>query len=183
MVFFFGAMRIDAFRPIGARAVAFLLPLGVIWQAVSKLDESHPLLRRSAQLLGLCALVASEMPAARLFFGFEPLPLSVALLRYLLLALGLTSVVLEGVAAHRSLRARVTAWFGIALAFGAYLAGVGQIDVKKQFGQVLVAAVIGLWGGGLSGLVLGAAAAKVAKAPLPAAAAGKAADKPPTALS
>ncbi len=176
---FFGAMKFEAFRPLGARAVGLLLPVGVVWTAVRKLDDSHPLLRTATRALGVAVLVSSELPSVRLFFGFDP-PLGVATLRYALLAFGLTSAVLEGIAARRSLRARLTAWFGIALGFASYLAGVTEMDPKQQFGFVLVAGVIGLWGGGLAGLMLGALAAKFGKGPerAPAGAAAKTEIKP-----
>jgi hypothetical protein len=172
LAIFFGAMRFDGFRPIGARVVAFALPLGVVFAGVWKLNDSHSFLRNAARLLGLLVLVTSELPGARLFLGFAPLPIGATALRSALVALLIASAVLEGVAARRSLRARVTAWLGIALGFAGYLAGATDVQPNKEFGLILVAGVIGLWGGGLGGLVLGALAAKVAR--------GQEAEKPET---
>ncbi len=160
---FFGAMKFEAFQPIGARAVGVLLPLGVVYAGVAKLNDTHPTLRSATRLLGLAVIVASELPTARLFFHFEPLVLGVTTLRCLLVALGLVSALLEGIAARRSLRARLTAWLGIALGFAGYLAGFREMEPNRQLGLILVAFVIGLWGGGLGGWMLGALAAKLGR--------------------
>jgi hypothetical protein len=159
---FFGAMKFPSFRPLGARAVAGLLPIGVVWAAVGKLRDAHPLLRQAGLWLGALVAILAELPALRVFFGANQLAIDPVLLRAGAGLLGLGSLVLEGIAARRSLRVRISAWLGIALGFAAYLAAAAPARPDDEFGLVFVAAVVGLWGGGLTGLMLGALAAKLA---------------------
>ena len=162
---FFGAMKFDAFRPLGARAVALLLPVGVVLAALAKLTDAHPTLRRVALLVGLAVIVTAELPVLRVFFGVDTV-LPDMTLRLILALLGLGSVLVEAVAARRSLRARVSAWIFIALGFATYLSSLPvETEGGRELGLVFVAGIVGLWGGGLAGLILGGLAAKLAKAP------------------
>lgn len=165
---FLGAMKFAGFRPYGARALVVMLPVGVVWAGIGKLRDAHPALRQAGLALGVLVVALAELPVLRLFFGVTALGLEPGLVRGAAAALGAGSVVLEAVAARRSLRARVSAWLGIALGFAAYLAGVEIPSAEREFGLAFVAGVIGLWGGGLAGLALGALGARLAQRPAPA---------------
>jgi hypothetical protein len=162
---FFGAMKFPDFRPIGARSGAFLLPIGVAWAGAGKLRDAHPLLRRAGLVLAMLVALWAELPALRVFFGVGELALDPFVMRVGAAVLALGSLTLEAIAARRSLRARLTAWLGIALGFSAYLAGVAPAEPDSELGLVFVAGIIGLWGGGFAGLMLGALGAKLAAAP------------------
>jgi hypothetical protein len=165
LALFFGAMRFEGFRPLGARFVGLALPVATVWAAQSKLVDTHPALRRAALLLGSVVLAVAGVQVARVFFGVHSLAPHAETYRLVLLAVGLGAVALEAIAARRSLRVRVAAWFGIALGFAGYLAGVEPSHAKQQLGVVFVASLVGLWAGGLGGLVLGAGAARLARTP------------------
>jgi hypothetical protein len=165
LALFFGAMRFEGFRPLGARFVGLALPVATVWAAQSKLVDTHPALRRAALALGAVVLGVAGHEVARVLLGFHSLSPHPETYRLVLVAVGLGAVVLEGLAARRSLRVRIAAWFGIALGFAGYLAGVEPGLQKQQLGLVFVASLVGLWAGGLGGLVLGAAAARLARAP------------------
>jgi hypothetical protein len=162
---FFGAMKFEGFRPIGARAVAIWLPIGVVWAGVGKLRDAHPLLRKAGQALGALILLLAGLCTVRVFFGVSPLAVDPALLRAALGSLAVASLLIEAIAARRSLRVRISAWLGIALGFAAYLAAAAPPEPGSELGLAFVAAVIGLWGGGLAGLLLGALAARLAVTP------------------
>jgi len=168
LAFFFGAMKFPGFRPIGARTLALLLPIGVTWAGVVKLRDAHPRLRRAGVALGMLVALWAAAPAARVFFGLPALGADPFVVRAGAAALGLGSLALEAVAARRSLRVRVSAWLGIALGFSVYLASVPVPAPDREFGVAFVAALVGLWGGGLAGLALGALAARLATRPAPA---------------
>ncbi len=165
LALFFGAMRFEGFRPMGARFAGLALPVATVWAAQAKLVDTHPALRRAALLLGSVVVAVAGLQVARVLFGVSSLAPHVDLYRLVLVGVGLGAVVLEGVAARRSLRVRLAAWFGIALGFAGYLAGVEPGQQKQQLGVVFVAALVGLWAGGLGGLVLGAGAARLARVP------------------
>jgi hypothetical protein len=154
-------MKFPTFRPVCAAAAGVMLPLGVVWAGVTKLRDAHPLLQRSGLVLGGLTLLCSELPALRVLYGVDALGVDPLVLRVGLAALGLSSLILEALAARRSLRVRVSAWLWIALGFGAYLAGAARPEPGDTFGVVFVAAVVGLWGGGLLGLSLGALGARL----------------------
>jgi hypothetical protein len=162
LALFFGAMRFEGFRPIGARLAGVALPVATVWVAQVKLVDTHPALRRAALVLGSVVLAVAGLQIARVLFGVSSLSPHAEMYRLVLVAVGLGAVVLEGLAARRSLRVRLAAWFGIALGFAGYLAGV-EAGQRELLGVVFVAALVGLWAGGLSGLVLGAAAARIAR--------------------
>jgi hypothetical protein len=162
---FFGAMKFASFRPLGARTLALLLPIGVVWAGVGKLRDAHPLLRRAGLWLGALVVILAELPALRVFFGVSGLALDPLLLRAGAGLLGVVSLALEAIAARRSLRVRLSAWLGIALGFAAYLAAAAPPEPDGELGLAFVASVVGLWCGGLAGLALGALAARLVAAP------------------
>jgi hypothetical protein len=164
LALFFGAMRFEGFRPIGARVAGLALPVATVWAAQAKLVDTHPALRRAGLALGTVVLGVAGLQVARVLFGVSSLSPHAEMYRLILVGVGLGAVVLEGLAARRSLRVRLAAWFGIALGFAGYLAGV-EASHQELLGVVFVAALVGLWAGGLSGLVLGAAAARLARVP------------------
>ncbi len=166
LALFFGAMRFEGFRPLGARFVGLALPVATVWAAQSKLVDTHPALRRAALLLGSVVLARGRRsggagllrgPLTRTPRGDVPPGPSRGRPRCRRRS--------KAIAARRSLRVRVAAWFGIALGFAGYLAGVEPSHAKQQLGVVFVASLVGLWAGGLGGLVLGAGAARLARTP------------------
>jgi hypothetical protein len=163
LALFFGAMRFEGFRPIGARFAGVALPVATVWAAQSKLVDTHPALRHAALVLGTIVLAVAGVQVARVFFGVNALSPHAEIYRMVLVAVGLGAVLLEGIAARRSLRVRLAAWFGVALGFAGYLAGVEPGQQKEELGLVFVAGLVGLWAGGLGGLVLGGAAARLAR--------------------
>jgi len=162
---FFGAMKFPDFRPIGARSGAFLLPIGVAWAGAGKLRDAHPLLRRAGLVLAILVALWAELPALRVFFGVSDLAIDPFVVRAGALVLGLGSLTLEAIAARRSLRARLSAWLGIALGFAAYLAGAAPPVANSELGLMFVAGIIGLWGGGAAGLALGALSVRLVTGP------------------
>jgi len=162
MAIFLGAMKIPSFRPLGARSLALMLPLGVTWAGVVKLRDAHPLLLRAGVVLGALIVLWAELMSLRVFFGVDALALEPSVVRTGALLLGLGSLALETIAARRSLRVRVSAWLGIALGFAAYLASAAPPQRDGELALVFVAALTGLWGGGFAGLVLGALGARLA---------------------
>ncbi len=124
LALFFGAMRFEGFRPLGARFVGFALPVATVWAAQSKLVDTHPALRRAALALGRRGARRGRASGRAVLLGFHSLSPHPETYRLVLVAVGLGAVVLEGLAARRSLRVRLAAWFGIALGFAGYLAGV-----------------------------------------------------------
>jgi hypothetical protein len=168
LALFFGAMKIQGFRPYGARALVIMLPLGVTWAGVVKLRDAHALLRRIGLVLGVLIVLLCELLVLHVFFGVSGFALGPSLVAVTAGVFGLGSLALEAVAARRSLRVRVSAWLGIALGFAVYLASVAPPLPDKEFGLAFVASLVGLWGGGLAGLTLGALVARLVQAPPPA---------------
>lgn len=147
-----GGSKLDSLRPFEGQVVALMVPVVAVASGIGPFKDAHSSLRNWVYGLGGAVLVLSEFGSYRVVFqdtvGAPPLGVSVLLAAGMLFAL-----VFEVLGAQRGLRSRLSAWFGLAIAFGLYFPAHAALN--ELFGSVFAAFLIALFVGGGFGLCLG----------------------------
>ncbi|MEP7052948.1 MAG: hypothetical protein ABJB12_21460 [Pseudomonadota bacterium] len=155
-----GGSKLDALRPVEGQIVAFSLPVIAVLSGCAPFRETDAALRNLVFGLGALVLALNELGAYGVVVNgtIEPLPL---VARVLLIACGFGALLCEVAAAQRGLRARVTAWLGLAVGFALYFPG--HASEKNLFGSVFAAFLVAMFAGGGAGLFIGEYAVRKAR--------------------
>jgi len=152
LVLLVGGSRFDSLRPIEGQVLAFGVPLIAVCSGVLPFRDARPGLRNIAFALGVVVLGVAEFGSYGVVF--EDLFRPPSLARTLVLGLAMMlAVLLEVASARRHLRARLSAWLGIAIVFALFFPS--HAGAKDLFGSVFGAFMVALFAGGGGGLFAG----------------------------
>ena len=160
LVLVVGGAKLEAARPIVARALALAIPAVPVAIGVKRLEHASPELERAATAVGWLTILAAEAAVAGGFFEVGVLAPALPYLRWVLYGTCLGALVINTLDARAQGKARFGAYVGIADVFSVYLS---LQHIADPFGAVFRAFFAGFLVGGGVLLLLGEALALVFK--------------------
>ena len=152
LILLVGGSRFDSLRPIEGQVLAFGVPLIAVCSGVLPFRDAHPGLRNVVFALGVVVLGVAEFGSYGVVF--EDALMAPGLARTLVLGFAMMlAVLLEVASARRHLRARLSAWLGIAIVFALFFPS--HAAPKNLFGSVFGAFMVALFAVGAGGLFAG----------------------------
>lgn len=160
LVLVVGGAKLEAARPIVARALALAIPAVPIAIGVKRLEHASPELERAATVVGWLTILAGEAAVAGGFFEVGVLAPALPYLRWVLYGTCLGALVINTLDARAQGKARFGAYVGIAAGFAIYLSTQHAAD---PFGAVFGAFFAGFLVGGGALLIVGEGLARLFK--------------------
>jgi hypothetical protein len=160
LVLVIGGAKLQAARPIVARALALAIPAVPVAIGVKRLEHAKPELERAASAVAWLTILAGEASVVGSFFEVGLLAPAVPWLRWVLYGACLAALVINTLDARAEGKARFGAYVGVAAGFAVYLTTQHN---KDPFGAVFGAFFAGFLVGGGALLLVGEALARVFK--------------------
>lgn len=156
LVLVVGGAKLEAARPLIARALSVAVPVVPVAIAVQRVEGGGVALERSAQAVGWSAIVLAELCVAGSFLGIEWLKPLLPAAQLALCAVVLAALVVHVLEARGLGKARYAGYIGLVAGFGAFLSRSGAGDaLGRVLGAFFVGLALGGGGGLLSGELLG----------------------------
>lgn len=158
LVLVVGGAKLDAARPLVARALAIAIPIVPVLIGVKRLEGGKLEVERAASVIGWITILAGEASVASGFFGVSALDGVAHAARFALYGAVLGALVVHTLEARSGSKARFAPFIGMAGVFAVYLSTHPNKDAfAAVFGAFFVALFIGGGAGLLAGEVLGRA--------------------------
>lgn len=152
LVLVVGGAKLEAARPLIARALSVAVPVVPVAIAVQRVEGGGQALERSARAVGWGAIVAAELCVAGSFLGVGWLGQLLPVARVALYAVTLAALAVHVLEARGLGKARYAGYVGLVAGFALFLSGNASADA---LGRVLGAFFVGLALGGGGGLLSG----------------------------
>jgi hypothetical protein len=160
LVLVVGGAKLDAARPLVARALALAIPVVPVALAVKRVEGGSATLEQAAKAVGWLTILAGEACVANGLFGVGALDGVTPFARAALYAAAVGALIVHTLEARSLGKARFAGYVGIAAGFSLYLSRhVGN----DAFGAVFAAFFVGLAVGGGVGLLSGELLGRVFK--------------------
>jgi hypothetical protein len=160
LVLVVGGAKLDAARPLVARALAVAIPVVPVALAVKRVEGGSATLEQAAKVVGWLTILAGEACVTNGLFRVSALDGLAPFARGALYAAALGALVVHTLEARSLGKARFAGYIGIAAAFSLYLSRHVGSDA---FGAVFGAFFVGLAVGGGVGLLTGELLGRVFK--------------------
>jgi hypothetical protein len=160
LVLVVGGAKLEAARPLVARALALAIPVVPVAIAAKRVEGGGQSLERAAGAVGWLTIGAGEVCVAGGFFHLSAFTAVLPVARFALYAAAVGALVVHTLEAQSLGKARFAGYLGIALGFAVY---VSNHAANEPFAAVFGAFFIGLFGGGGGGLLLGELLGRVFK--------------------
>lgn len=147
-----GGAKLDAARPLVARALAVAIPVVPVLMGVKRLDGTDLALERAAAAVGWLTIAAAEICVLGGIFQVSFLAPLAPFSRYALYGAAAAALVVHTLEARRSNKPRFAAFIGMAVVFATY---VSTHDGRDVFARVFGAFFVALFAGGGAGLLAG----------------------------
>jgi hypothetical protein len=156
LVLVVGGAKLDAARPLVARALAVAIPVVPVVLAVKRVEGGPASLEHAAKVVGWLTILAGEACVANRLFHVSALDGVAPFARGALYAAGVGALLVHTLEARSLGKARYAAYVGIAAGFSLYLSRhVGNDPFGSVFGAFFVGLAVGGGGGLLAGELLG----------------------------
>jgi hypothetical protein len=155
LVLVVGGAKLDAARPLVARALAIAIPIVPVVMAVKRIEGGDLTVERAGSAVGWLTILAGELCVAAGFFHVAALKALLPVAHIALYVAGGAALVVHTLEARSGLKARYAGFIGIACAFAVHLS---THTSKDPFGSVFAAFFMAMLVGGvalLSGELLG----------------------------
>lgn len=158
LVLVVGGAKLDAARPLVARALAIALPIVPVLIGLKRIQGGKLEVERAGTIIGWVTIVAGEACVTSGFFGVTALTAVVPAARLALYAAAAGALVVHTLEARSGSKARFAPFIGMAGAGAVYLSTHPSPDAfAAVFGAFFVALFIGGGAGLLAGELLGRA--------------------------
>jgi len=156
LVLVVGGAKLDAARPLVARALAVAIPIVPVALAVKRVEGGPTSLERAAKVVGWLTIFAGEACVASSLFHVSALDGALPFARVVLYGMGLGALLVHTLEARSLGKARYAGYVGIAAGFALYLSRhVGNDPFAAVFGAFFVGTAVGGGVGLLAGELLG----------------------------
>ena len=144
LVLVVGAAKLDAARPLVARALAIAIPVVPVVMGVKRLEGGDPTLEKAGSAVGWVTILAGELCVAGSLFQVSALGSLLPVARVAIYAAAASALVVHTLEARRGTKARFAGFVGIAGAFAVYLSThPGKDPFASVFGAFFVALFVG----------------------------------------
>lgn len=150
LVLVVGGAKLEAARPLVARALAVAIPVVPVALAAKRVEGGPASLEQAAKLVGWLTILAGETCVASSLFHLSALDGAVPFARGALYGAGVGALLVHTLEARSLGKARYAGYIGIAAGFALYLHASND-----PFGAVFGAFFVGLAVGGGVGLLTG----------------------------
>lgn len=151
LVLVIGGAKLDAARPLVARAMAVAIPIVPIALGVKRVEGGSQTLERVAGAIGWVTILAAEACVAVAFFHVDALAEIMPAARVVLYVAAVAALAAHTLEAQSLGKARFAGYAGIAIGYAVFLSGHVS---KDAFSSVFGAFFVGVLIGG-AGLLLG----------------------------
>jgi hypothetical protein len=156
LVLVVGGAKVDAARPLVARALAVAIPIVPVVIGVKRVEGGGVKLERAAGAVGWTTILAGEACVASGFFHLDAVTALEPVARGALYAAAAGALLVHTLEARSLGKARFAGYIGIAAGFAVYIsAHAGKDPFASVFGAFFVGMFVGGGAGLLSGELLG----------------------------
>jgi hypothetical protein len=152
LVLVVGGAKLDAARPVVARALAVAIPAVPVLIGMKRLEGGKLEVERAAGVVGWVTILAGEACVTSGFFHVTALDGVAQVARVLLYGAAVAALVVHTLEARSGSKARFAPFIGIAAVFAVYLSTHPN---KDDFGAVFGAFFVAFFIGGGAGLLAG----------------------------
>jgi hypothetical protein len=160
LVLVVGGAKLEAARPLVARALALAVPVVPIAIGMKRIEGGNETLERAAGVVGWATILAGEACVGGAVFQVPTLAAAAPFARGLLYAAAAAALAVHTLEARSIGKARFAGYVGLAAGFAVY---VSRHPGKDTFGAVFGAFFVGFFVGGGGGLLLGELLGRVFK--------------------